>query len=97
VIYYLAALEDGHETEDGDFVVLCPIVFPADSDEEAAAIAQAAADELGLGLVDDPVRIHPRPRDALRGDLRASTEDSTETSSESSLDVLGGFWDDVGL
>ena len=97
MIYYLAALEDGHETEDGDFVVMSPIVFPAESAEAAAAIAKAAAALLGLSLVDDPVPIWSKSGEALRGDLRASTETSTEMSSECSLDVLGGFWDDSEL
>lgn len=97
MIYYLAALEDGHDTEDGDFVVMSPIVFPAETAEAAAAIAQAAATLLGLSLVDDPVPIWSKSGEALRGDLRASTETSTEMSGENSLDVLGGFWNHVEL
>ncbi len=57
MIYFLGAIEDRHSTDEDDFVVLSPVVFPAPSIEAAEEIARSAAEALGLSLVDEPIPI----------------------------------------
>jgi len=87
MIWYLATMGEEHQSDEAGEViaVVSPMVFPAPDSQAAGEIAQAAADELGIGLFDDPVPIWaPSSQEPLSGDPADQTSDQKREGSQGS-------------